>query len=142
MHFYENLFHETIFYKQDSETSMFGINLNMLDIFELFHDHEKKFQQMCIVSVSGSISDNYNHYDIAIYHHRLPDLPFMRISFRKRIGVENSTKHVITLVGLSSLSVISSIVKHAFNYRINHTVKQWFGVARGILIKLEPSIYF
>ena len=142
MHFYENLFHETIFHKQDSEASMFGINLNMLDIFELIQKHEKKIQQLCLVSVSGSLSDNYNHYDFAAYHESLPNLPFVRISFRKRIGVENSTKHVITLVGLRSLSAISSTVKYSLNYRLNHMVNQWFGVARGELIKLEPSIYF
>ena len=100
---------------------------------------KKKFNN-CVSCLS--ISNNYNHYDIAIYHHELPNAPFMRISFRKRIGVEKSTKNVITLVGLNSLAVISSIVKYSFLYRFNHTVNQWYGVARGLLIKLEPSIYF
>ena len=52
MKFYENIFHETLFHKQDSETFMFGINLNMLDVFELIHKYEKKIQQLCILSVN------------------------------------------------------------------------------------------
>ena len=143
MSFYENLFHDTTFHKQDPGTSMLGINLNMLDIFEIFYKYQKNFQQLCTVTVSGSISHNYNHYDIAIFEHELPELPFMRVSFRTCcIDGHTSTKNVVTLVGPYSIGVISSIVKYDYLNRLKFRVNQWFGVQRGLIVRMEPSIYF
>ena len=144
MSFYENLFHDTPFHKHNAETSsMFGINLHMLDVFELIHKHQRHFQQLCRVTVSGSISQEYNHYHIEIFEHQLPQLPFMRVSYRTcNIDERVSVLNVVTLMDSYSLGVIASIVKFDYLNRFIFKVNQWYGVKRGLLTKLESSIYY
>ena len=96
--FYENLFHDTAFHKQDSAATMFGINLKMLVILELMYKYRRHFQRLCILSLSGSISDQYGHYDIDIFLKNSPESHFMRISFRnycigdRKVSTESISK--------------------------------------------------
>ena len=116
--FYENLFHDTIFNNKGKNTSVTGINLNMLDIFEIIHQHEARFQRQCHVVVSGSVSPNYDHYDTAIYHFRNTKDPFMRISYRNSRYANKSEEFVISLVSAMSIVLFSSIMKCKFSHRL------------------------
>ena len=76
----------------------------MLDILEIIHEHEDRFQHRCKINVSGSISANYFHY-------REVTKPITRISYRNSMFSHESESFVMSLGDSMSLTMFSSIVK-------------------------------
>ena len=110
---YESLYHDTIFDKQDKTNNMLGINLKMMDIFEIIHNNEVLFQRCCTVAVNGSISANFSHYSTSIYHYTRNHESFMRRSYRK--CKNHSHKVIISLVGDMAVALFARISKHSLH---------------------------
>ena len=119
--------YQELFYYTGVDTSMFGINLTILDILEIIHTQEVLFQRRCkIVMTTTYTASHFNHVSFNVYHRRRKRVPFMRISYRNADTLQSCENFVITLVDVMSLVCIADIVKKTYHMPLVDTVKYVF----------------
>ena len=71
MDFYQNLFHDIAFYVQKPGTSMLGVNLSFLDIFEIIRKYEYEFQIQTSVDMYATYSAKHLNHHVEMRHLRV-----------------------------------------------------------------------